>query len=105
MKPNEAQSTLLLGEEANDVGAVLDLLIESLKHVGAFEMLVMLPRQPIEGQSFFNVLFHPRAEARILLLPAQQPGGEVSAGFLGVAPIVEPARSSMRQSSATLRGR
>ena len=73
---NESQSTLLVGEDANDMGAALNLLIESLKHVGAFEMLVMFSRQPIESESFFNVLFYPRAETRILLLPAQQPGGD-----------------------------
>jgi hypothetical protein len=73
---NESQSTLLVGEDANDMGAALNHMIESLKHVGAFEMLVMFSRQPIESESFFNVLFYPRAETRILLLPAQQPGGD-----------------------------
>ena len=64
----------------------------------------MFSGQPVKGQRFFDVLFDPRTEAWILFLPTQQPGGQVSAGFLGIAPIVKP-RNSMRQSSAALRGR
>ncbi len=101
---NEPQGTLLVGKDANDMGAALDLLIEPLKHIGAFEMFVVLSRQSVEGQGFLNVLFDPRTEARILFLPAQQPGREISACFLGVAAIIEPAQFK-RQSSAILRGR
>ena len=36
------------------MGATFDLLIEPLKHIGAFEMLVVSSRQPVEGQSFLG---------------------------------------------------
>src|SRR4029077_9683285 len=87
---NEPQRALLVGKDANDMGAALDLLIESLQHIGAFEMLVVSSRQSVEGQSFLDVLLDPRTEGRILFLPAQQPSRQVSARFLGVASIVEP---------------
>jgi hypothetical protein len=32
----EPQGTLLVGKDADDMGAALDLLIEPLKHIGAF---------------------------------------------------------------------
>ena len=41
---DEPQRTLLVGKDADDMGAPLDLLIEPLKHIGAFEMFVMLSR-------------------------------------------------------------
>ena len=72
-RSNESQSALLIGEDANDMSAAFDLLIETLKHIGAFEMLVVFSRQPIKGQSFLDVFFHPRTEPRIFFLPAQQP--------------------------------
>jgi hypothetical protein len=39
--PNEPQRALLVGKNANDMGAALDLLIEPLKHIGALEVLVV----------------------------------------------------------------
>jgi hypothetical protein len=74
------------------MGAAFNLLIEPFQHIGALEMFVVFSRQAVEGQSFFNVLLNPHAELGILLLPAQQPGGEISASLLGVAAIVEPAQ-------------
>ena len=89
---NKSERAFLIGEDANDMGAAFNLLIEPFQHIGALEMLVVFSRQAVEGQSFFNVLFNPHAELGILLLPAQQPGGEISASLLGVAAIVEPAQ-------------
>src|SRR3954470_8931042 len=45
-----------------NVSSAFDLLVEALQHVGGFEMLVMLPRQPVEGQRFVDVLFDPAGE-------------------------------------------
>ena len=39
--PNEPQRALLVGEDANDMSAAFDLLIEPLEHVGAFKMFVV----------------------------------------------------------------
>ena len=74
------------------MGSAFELLIEPLEHIGALKMFVMLSGQPVKGQSFLDVLFHPCAELWIFLLPAKQPGRQVSAGFLGVAPIVKPSQ-------------
>ena len=48
-RPDESQHALLAGKDANDM---LDLLIEPLKHIGAFTMFVVFSGQPIKGQSF-----------------------------------------------------
>ena len=37
---DEAQATRVVGEDAHDVGAAFDLLIEAFEHVGAFEVFV-----------------------------------------------------------------
>ena len=66
--------------------------IESLEHIGALEMLVVFSRKPVKGQSFFYVLFDPHTEARILFLPAQQPGRKIPSTLLRIAPIVKPAQ-------------
>ena len=91
-RPNQPQAALLIGKDADDMGAAFELLIDPLEHVGALKMLVMLSRQPVKGQSFLDVFFHPGAELWIFLLPAKEPGRQVSAGFLGVTPIVKPAQ-------------
>jgi len=57
-------------------------LASTLKHIGAFEMFVVLSGQPVKGQSFLNVFFLPRAELLISFLPSQKLGRQVSAGFL-----------------------
>jgi hypothetical protein len=48
--------------DTHDVGAALDLLVEALQHVGRFEMLMMLARQPIEGQRLVDAFFDPAGE-------------------------------------------
>src|SRR6202163_4360562 len=47
-RPHQPQAALAIGEDAHDMGAPLDLLVQALQHVGRFEMLMMLARQPIE---------------------------------------------------------
>jgi hypothetical protein len=54
-------------------------------------MLVMLSGQPVKGEGFLDVFFHPGAELGVFLLPAQQPGSQIPAGFLGIASVVKPA--------------
>ena len=54
--------TLAIGEDAHDVGAAPDLLVQSLQHIGRFEVLMVLPRQPVKGQGFVDVLFDPAGE-------------------------------------------
>jgi hypothetical protein len=80
---NESQGTLLVGKCGRDRAT----LIERLKDVHASEMFVTLSWQAIEGQNFMNVLFHPRAGRGYFCCQWRGLGG-----FLGVAPIVEPAQ-------------
>ena len=42
--------------------------------------------QPVKGESLLNILFDPRAQFGVFLLPAQQPGAQISASLGGVAP-------------------
>jgi hypothetical protein len=57
-----SKATLAIGEDAHDMGAPHDLLVQALQHVGRFEMLMMLARQPIESQRLVDVLFNPAGE-------------------------------------------
>ena len=90
-RADQSQRALLVGKDADDLGAALNLLIKPLEHVGALKVLVMLSGQPIKGQRFLDVFFHPATEPRTLFLPPKQPSRQIPAGFLGIAPIVEPA--------------
>ena len=60
--PDQPQGALLIGKDADDMGAAFELLVKPLKHIDALEMLVVLSRQPVEGKSFLDVLFDPRTE-------------------------------------------
>ena len=60
--PHQPQAALAIGEDAHDMGAAPDLLVQSLQHVGRLEMLMVLPRQPVEGQRLVDVVFDPAGE-------------------------------------------
>ncbi len=55
-------------------------------------MLVMGLGQAVEGQRLFNVGFDPITQLRVTAAPFQQPGGQVAARFLQVAPVIEPSQ-------------
>ena len=57
-----AALSLVAGFLLLDMGTTPDLLIEALQHVGRFEMLMVLARQPVEGQRLIDVLFNPAGE-------------------------------------------
>src|SRR5437762_2216371 len=61
-RPDEPQTTFAIGEDAHDMGAAPDLLVQSLQHIGRFEVLVMLPRQPVKRQRLVDILFDPAGE-------------------------------------------
>ena len=48
-RPHQSQATLGIGEDAHDMGAAFDLLVEALQHVGRFQMLMVLARQAVKG--------------------------------------------------------
>src|SRR5438105_15471840 len=39
-----------------------DLLVQPFQHIGRFEVLMVLPRQPVKGQRLVDVLFDPAGE-------------------------------------------
>ena len=60
--PHQPQTALAIGEDAHDMSAAFDLFVEALQHVGRFEMLMVLPRQPVKGQRLVDVVFDPAGE-------------------------------------------
>jgi hypothetical protein len=53
----EADQRGVVGEDADDVGARADLLVEALERVGRSELLAMAGREGVEGQDVgFGVL-------------------------------------------------
>jgi hypothetical protein len=70
-RPDEPQAALLVGEDPHDMGAALDLLIEPLEHVGALHVLMVLARQPIESEGFFDGFLNPAGEFGISGSPFQ----------------------------------
>jgi hypothetical protein len=55
-------------------------------------MLMMLARKPIEGERLFDGFLDPSDELRITDYPFGDPCGEVLAGLLDRAPVIEPAQ-------------
>jgi hypothetical protein len=48
--------------QAHDMGATPDLFVKALQRVGRFEVLMVLPRQPVKAQRLVDVLFDPAGE-------------------------------------------
>ena len=91
-RPDQSQGAFLIREDADDMGSTFELLVKPLEHIGALEMLVVLSGQPVKSQRLLNVLFDPRAKFWVFLLPAKQPGRQISASFPDVAPVVKPSQ-------------
>ena len=86
------QAVELVGEDAHDAGPPPDFLVEALEHVGAIEMLLVLAEQAVEGERLLDRLVDPADELFIADAPFGDPGGEVAAGLLDRAPVIEPAQ-------------
>ena len=87
-RAHQPQAALGIGEDAHDVSSAFDLLVETLQHVGRFEMLVMLTRQPVEGQRLIDVVFDPTGELGIFARPLGEPGGQIATRFGEIAPVI-----------------
>ena len=61
-RPRQPEAALGIGEDPHHMGAALDLLVQALQHIGRFEMLMVLPRQPAKGQRLVDILFDPAGE-------------------------------------------
>ena len=59
---------------AHDIRSPPDLFVEPLQHVGAFEMLMVLARQAIEGQRLLDGLLDPDDELLVAGAPLGDPG-------------------------------
>ena len=62
---HQPQTAVAIGEDAHDMGAAPDLLVQSLQHVGQFEVLMVLPRQSVKGQCLVDIFFDPAGELRV----------------------------------------
>ena len=57
--PGQADEALVVGEDANDVGAPADLLVEALERVGGAQLAPVRAREGVEGQEVgLGVLEH-----------------------------------------------
>ena len=61
-RPHQPQATLAIGKDAHNLGAAPDLLVEALQHIGRFEVLMVLSRQPVKGQRLVDIVFDPAGE-------------------------------------------
>ena len=59
--PDQPQAALGVGEDAHDMGAALEFLVQPFEHVGRFHMFMMRQRQPIIGQRLFDIVLNPVA--------------------------------------------
>src|SRR5215472_16217602 len=66
--PHQPQTAVPIGEDAHDMGTPLDLLVQALQHIGRFKVLMVLARQPVEGQCLVDIVFDPAGELRITLM-------------------------------------
>lgn len=89
---DQAQAALLVGEDAHDLRAPLEFLVEPFEEVGAPEVVVVCPRLAVEGPRLLDAFLDPGAELGIPGLPAAEPDVEVPAGLGQVAAVVEPAQ-------------
>ena len=99
-RADQAQAAFGVGEDPDDVGAPLDLLVQPLQEVGRLQVLVVLARQPVKAQRLRDVLLDPAAELGIGRLPFGEPRREVAPGLGEIAPIVEPAQLTQARRSA-----
>ena len=91
-RPDQPQATLRVRKDSNDMGPAFELLIEPLEHIGAFEVFMMFLGEAVKSEGFLDISFYPLAELGVLSLPFAEPGDQVPAGLLDVAPIVKPAQ-------------
>ena len=91
-RPDKPQATLRVRKDPNDMGPALEFLIEPFEHIGAFKVFMMFLGQSVKSEGFLDISFYPFAELGILSLPFAEPGDQIPAGLLDVAPIVKPAQ-------------
>ena len=54
-RPDQPQGALLIGKDADNMGAALEPLVDPLKPVRAFEMFAVLSRQTVKGKGFLII--------------------------------------------------
>ncbi len=91
-RPHQPEAAFRIGEDPNHMSTALDLLVEPLQHVGRFEMLMVLARQPVKSQRLIDVFFDPAGEPGILGRPLGKPRRQIAPRLAEIAAIVEPAQ-------------
>jgi hypothetical protein len=90
--PDQLQAAGFVGEDADDVRASVELLVDLLEHVGALEVFVVVARQTVKRPRLLDIALHPLAQRRILRLPASQPGRQIPPRLVRRAPVVKPVQ-------------
>ena len=88
--PDQASTAFGVGEDADHVGAPLDLLVQAFQEIRRLQVFVMRPGQPVEGERPLDVLLDPGAELGVDRLPLGQPGREIAPGLGEIAAVVQP---------------
>src|SRR5947207_4408759 len=57
--PDQPQTARGVGEDAHDMGAALQFLVQPFEHVGRLHVLVIRQRQPVVGRSLPDVVLDP----------------------------------------------
>jgi hypothetical protein len=70
---DEAKAALRIREDAKDVSAALEFLVEAFEEIGGFDVFVMFARLTIKGPGFLDVLLGPRAKLWVFGRPAFDP--------------------------------
>jgi hypothetical protein len=63
-RPDEPQATFRIRKDPDNMGAPLDLLIETLEHIRGLHVLVMGERKTVITRGFLDILLDPDAELR-----------------------------------------
>ncbi len=97
---HEAQAAGFVGEDPDQEGPALDLLVDPLQQIGRLEVLMVRSRQAVKGEGFIDVRLDPGTELGVLVLPAGEPTGQIPPGLRDVVAVMT-ARSRSRSSTVT----
>ena len=91
-RPDQPETARRIREDADHPGAALDLFVEPFEEVRRLQVLVVLPREPVDVQRLPDLRLHPVGQPRIALRPTLEPRLQILLGLLEVAAVVEPAQ-------------
>ena len=79
-----------MGEDPYHPGAALDLLVQTLQHVRALQMLVVGPGKTVKGQRLTDMVLDTVREPGVFRRPLRQPRRQIALGLREIPPVVQP---------------